>query len=343
MHNHTRGIRLTDTNKPGISEYEILKRTFNAIEDPIFFLSPDSTILHANPASATLLNIPLEEIVGSHCYQIVHHTPANIRGCPFIQAKKTKKRESYTVNLGSHWYQVSVDPVLDNDGEFIGAVHILTNIDSIKKIHELRAVLGAVIETTPDPIIGETPDGYVISWNKGAEETFGYTAEEMIGESIQRIIPEKLRQQYLDYLRKVQRGERVEEIETRRIRKDGEEIELSLSLSPILDERGISTGIAVIMHDLTEIKKAQRALLAYITEAALRLKNPIEIIARTIEEITDLHTAGEIDDEELNTSLMIQVRHAEKVIENVRELQQAIVLELDEIPQSYRKFLMDEE
>ncbi len=343
MHSHTRGIRLTDTNISGISEYEILKRTFNAIEDPIFYLSPDSTILHANPASATLLNKPLEEIVGSRCYQIVHHTPANIRGCPFIQAKKTKKRESYTVNLGPHWYQVAVDPVIGDDGELIGAVHILTNIDSIKKIHELRAVLGAIIETTPDPIIGETPDGHVISWNKGAEETLGYTAEEMIGESIQRIIPDELRKQHLETLAKIQRGERVEQIETRRIRKDGEEIELSLSLSPILDERGITTGIAVIMHDLTEIRKAERALLAYITEAALRLKNPIEIIAHSLEEITDLHMAGEIDDEELNTSIRIQVRHAEKVIENIRELQQSIVLNLDEIPQSYRKFLMDEE
>lgn len=334
---------MTDTNKPEISEFEILKRTFNAIEDPIFYLSPDSTILHANPASATLLNTPLEEIIGSRCHQIVHHTPSNIRGCPFIQAKKTKKRESYTFNLGEHWYQVAVDPVIGDDGELIGAVHILTNIDSIKKIHELRAVLGAIIETTPDPIIGETPDGHVISWNKGAEETLGYTAEEMIGESIQRIIPDELRKQHLETLAKIQRGERVEQIETRRTRKDGEEIELSLSLSPILDERGITTGIAVIMHDLTEIRKAERALLAYITEAALRLKNPIEIIAHSLEEITDLHMAGEIDDEELNTSIRIQVRHAEKVIENIRELQQSIVLNLDEIPQSYRKFLMDEE
>lgn len=334
---------MTDTTKPGISEYEILKRTFDAIEDPIFYLAPDSTILHANPASAQLLNKPLEEIIGSRCYQVVHHTTANIRGCPFIKAKKTKKRESYTINLGSHWYQVAVDPVLGDDGEMEGAVHILTNIDSIKKIHELRAILGAIIETTPDPIISETPDGHVISWNKGAEETLGYTAEEMVGESIQRIIPDDLKDQHLETLRKIQRGERVEQIETRRIKKGGEVIELSLSLSPILDERGITTGIAVIMRDLTEIRRAERALLAYITEAALRLKNPIEIIARSLEEVTDLHMAGEIDDDELNTSIRIQVRHAEKVIENIRELQQSIVLELDEIPQSYRKFLMEEE
>lgn len=343
MHTHSGGIRVTDTNKPALSEYEILKRTFDAIEDPIFYMAPDNTILHANMASATLLNIPLEEIIGKRCYQLVHHTPANIRGCPFILAKKTKKRESYTINLGEHWYQVSVDPIIGDNEEFIGAVHILRNIDSIKKIHELRAVLGAIIETTPDPIIGETPDGHVISWNKGAEETLGYTAEEMIGESIQRIIPEELRQQHLETLKKIQRGERVDQIETRRIKKEGGEIELSLSLSPILDERGITTGIAVIMRDLTEIRKAERALLAYITEAALRLKNPIEIIAHSLEEITDLHMSGDIDDEELNTSIMIQVRHAEKVIENIRELQQSIVLNLDEIPQSYRKFLMDEE
>lgn len=334
---------MNESNTPGISEYEILKRTFDAIEDPIFYLDPDSTILHANHASVKLLDKPLEAIIGSRCHQIVHHTPSNIRGCPFIQAKKTLKRETYTVNLGNHWYQVAVDPVLSEAKEFLGAVHILTNIDSIKKIHELRAVLGAIIETTPDPIIGETPDGHVISWNKGAEETLGYTAEEMVGESIQRIIPDDLKGQHLENLRKIQRGEQVKQIETRRIKKGGEEIELSLSLSPILDERGITTGIAVIMHDLTEIREAERALLAYITEAALRLKNPIEIIARSLEEISDLHMAGDIDDEELNTSLLIQVRHAEKVIENIRELQQSIVLELDEIPQSYRKFLMDEE
>lgn len=326
-----------------ISEYEIVKRTFEAIEDPIFYLAQDNTIIHANGASATLLKRPLEEIIGSHCFEIVHHTPTNIRGCPFVKARQTKKREVYTVNINDHWYQVSIDPVINEDGVMIGAVHILTNIDSIKKIHELRAVLGAIIETTQDPIISETPDGRVISWNRGAEETFGYTAEEMIGESIAGIIPGDLQAQWRETLKKVQRGERVEQIETRRIRRDGEELELSLSLSPILDERGIVTGIAVIGHDLTEIRKSERALLAYITEAALRLKNPIEIIARSLDEIRNLRMAGEIDDDDLNTSLMIQINHANKVIENIRELQQSIVLSLDEIPQAYRRFLMDEE
>ena len=334
---------MTEEKEHTISEYEILKRTFDAIEDPIFYLAQDNTIIHANRASSTLLKRPLEEIIGSRCFEIVHHTPTNIRGCPFVKAKQTKKRETYTVTINDHWYQVAIDPIINKDGVMIGAVHILTNIDSIKKIHELRAFLGAIIETTQDPIIGETPDGHVISWNKGAEETFGYTSEDMIGESIARIIPVDLQQQWRESLTRVQRGERVKQIETRWIRKDGVEIELSLSLSPILDERGIVTGIAVIGRDLTEIRKSERALLAYITEAALRLKNPIEIIARSLDEIRQLHIAGEIDDDDLNTSLMIQINHANKVIENIRELQQSIVLSLDEIPQAYRRFLMDEE
>lgn len=326
-----------------ISEYEILKQTFDAIEDPIFFLGMDGTILHANHASTTLLAMPLETILGSRCCSIVHHTPTFIRGCPFVKARETKKREIYTVNLGDRWYQVAVDPVINDQGEMIGAVHILTDINTVKKVHELRSILGAIIETTHDPIIGETVDGQVLSWNRGAEETFGYSAEEMIGESIFKIIPPNLRNEWKQTLLKVQRGERIHQIETRRIRADGEEVEIALSLSPIIDERGIITGIAVIGRNLTEARKAERALTAYITEAALRLKNPIEIITHTLEEICRLHQKGEIDDKELTTSLMIQARHARQIALNIQELQQAIIQGFDEIPDSYRRFLMNEE
>ncbi|MCP1661368.1 MAG: PAS domain S-box protein [Methanocalculus sp. MSAO_Arc1] len=325
------------------TEFEMLKRTFHAIEDPIFFLDMDGIIRYANTASADLLQRPLDGIIGVHCHRVVHQTLTHIRGCPFVKAKQTKQRETYTVKLGDHWYQVAIDPVLTRDGEMTGAVHILTNIDTIKKNHELRAILGAIIETTHDPIIGETPDGRVISWNKGAEETFGYTAEEMVGESIITIIPEPLRDQWKKTLQKVQRGEPVQDIETRRITKDGRELELSLSLSPILDERGITTGIAVIGRNLTEIRTAERALVAYITEAALRLKNPVQIIAHTLEELSELHIRGEIDDEEFTSGIRIQARHAYQIVENIQELQQGIIHNMNDIPETYRKFLMDEE
>jgi len=334
---------MSEGKEVNLSEFDILKRTFDAIEDPIFYLDTNGVILHANSASSRLLGLPPEKILGEQCFRVVHHTPTFIRGCPFVKARETGRREIYTVNLANHWYQVSVDPVKDESGAVLGAVHILTNIDTVKKVHELRAVLGAIIEMTPDAILGETPDGTIISWNHGAEETFGYSADEMIGESIAKIIPPGYLDDWKGMLMRVQRGERIEQFETRRIRKGGEELELSLSLSPILDERGIVTGIAVIGRNLTEIRKAERALIAYVTEAALRIKNPVGIIAHTLEEIRQLHKAGAITDEELSTTLLIQVKHAMKIVENVGDLQQSIISGLDEIPESYRKFLMDEE
>ena len=120
--------------------------------------------------------------------------------------------------------------------------------------------LVAIVESSDDAIVGKTLEGIVISWNKGAERLFGYRAEEAIGEPVSRIIPEDRLEEETQILARLRRGERVEHFETVRRRKDGTLVDVSVSISPTLDETGRVAGASKIARDITERKKAEAAL-----------------------------------------------------------------------------------
>ena len=101
-----------------------------------------------------------------------------------------------------------------------------------------EALLAALVASSEDPILSKTLDGVVTSWNAAAERMFGYSAEEMVGSSLRKIIPAMRHAEEDDILRRVAAGERVRIYDTTRIRKDGAPIEVSLNVSPILEQSG---------------------------------------------------------------------------------------------------------
>jgi PAS domain S-box-containing protein len=123
-----------------------------------------------------------------------------------------------------------------------------------------RARLAAIVESSDDAIIGKTLDGIITSWNPGAQRLFGYTAEEMIGRPISWIMPADCQDDFSTILEAIRRGERVEHYETKRRRKDGESIHVSLTVSPIRDGTGRIIGASKIARDVTERKRAEEAL-----------------------------------------------------------------------------------
>jgi PAS domain S-box-containing protein len=114
--------------------------------------------------------------------------------------------------------------------------------------------------SSDDAIVGMALDGTIEAWNAAAERIFGYTAEEMVGESIFRLIPPELHDTERDLLQRLHRGEVVEFSEAERIRKDGQRIWISLSVSPIRDATGTITGAASIKRDIAERKLLQERL-----------------------------------------------------------------------------------
>lgn len=128
-----------------------------------------------------------------------------------------------------------------------------------------RTVLGAIVESSDDAIVGKNLDGIIIAWNAGAEDVFGYAADEALGRSITMLLPRERLDEERRILATLARGERIAHFETQRVRKDGTVIDVSLSVSPIKDATGRVVGGAKIARDVTARKRLeheQRALLA---------------------------------------------------------------------------------
>lgn len=151
--------------------------------------------------------------------------------------------------------------------------------------------LAAIVASSDDAIIGKDLKGIVTSWNPCAERMFGYTSDEMMGTSIKRIIPPDVFADEDRIMSAVARGERTEHFETFRIRKDGERIEVSLTLSPVFDEAGRIAGVASISRDISQQKKVEKALhtserLASVGRLAAtiahEINNPLEAVTNLV-------------------------------------------------------------
>ena len=105
-------------------------------------------------------------------------------------------------------------------------------------------------------------NGIVITWNRGAEQLFGYTAQEMIGHPIAKLIPTDRHDEELDILDRIRKGKTIDHYETVRCRKDGTRLDISLTVSPIIDARGLIVGASKIARNITKRKQTDLALRA---------------------------------------------------------------------------------
>ena len=142
-----------------------------------------------------------------------------------------------------------------------GRVHgILIDAPASPSAQEANLRLAAIVTSSEDAIVGESLDGTVTDWNRGAEAVFGYAADEIIGKPLSVLLPDGGDNEELDILDRIKRGHRVEHYETRRRRKDDAIIDVSLSVSPLWDAAGRLAGASTVARDITAAKRAQIAL-----------------------------------------------------------------------------------
>jgi hypothetical protein len=128
------------------------------------------------------------------------------------------------------------------------------------------AQLAAIVEASDDAITRTSSDGTVVTWNPGAERLFGWRADEIVGRKLAVVVPPDRLDELSSVARKINAGEGVEDHETRALRKDGTEVDVSLTASPILDDAGLATGAAVISRDITHLKQQQAQLEATLAK-----------------------------------------------------------------------------
>ena len=174
-------------------------------------------------------------------------------------------------------------PLADELGSYTHCVWTIRDVTERKHAAEASQLLSSIVECSEDAIISKSIDGIVLSWNKGAERVYGYLSSEIVGRPISLLLPPEHPDQFPEIMEYLKLGKNIEHLETERIRKDGQRIFVSLSLSPIRDSAKIIVGAAVIARDITRRKQTEAAMqlseeryraLAFVSSQIVWTTNP---------------------------------------------------------------------
>ncbi len=217
-----------------------------------------------NAAAERMFGYTSGEIVGLHITTIIpagrraeeDHVISEIR-----QNRRVEHFETVRCRKDGTLIEVSltISPILSSDGHIIGASKIARDITERKRFERDALRLAAIVASSDDAIISKDLHGVIQTWNAGAERIFGYTAEEAIGRHITFIIPEDRLAEETHVISRIIAGESVEHFETIRQHKDGQLIDISLTVSPIRTSRGEIIGASKIARDISEQKRLRRA------------------------------------------------------------------------------------
>jgi len=179
--------------------------------------------------------------------------------------------------------------------------------------------LGAIIENSFDAILSKSLDGIITSWNGAAERLFGYLREEAIGQSITLIIPEDRLHEEENILARLRRGERIEKFETVRRGRNGQLIDIEITISPVRNEQGHIIGVSTVARDISERRRQNEAQSLLLREMNHRIKNLMAILQSLI--AMGRKRAESVDDlaERLSTQLQTLAAAHQLVLGDLHE------------------------
>ncbi|MDD1718213.1 MAG: PAS domain S-box protein, partial [Methanoregulaceae archaeon] len=247
-----------------VSQANVYNRSLiEASLDPLVTINPDGTISDVNAATAQVTGFSREDLIGTDFSTYFTYPEKAKAGYELVfRTGSVRDYELEIQNKNGH-----VTPVLynatvyrDRAGKVVGVFAAARDITERKKAEEERVRLAAIVDTTDDAVIGKSLDGYIISWNAGAEKIYGYPAAEALGRPVSMLIPPGQTDDLGQILEKVKEGKPIRHYETVRMRKDGTLIHVSLTLSPIKDWEGRLIGASTIARDITDRKKAEEAI-----------------------------------------------------------------------------------
>ena len=256
------------------------------LPDAIVAVDHDGTIVQINSQTQALFGYTRDELIGQkvetlvpESYRSQHHRHRE----NFVEAPKTR-RMGAELDLygrrrnGSQFpVEISLSPLSTDKGMFVlSAIRDISDrkriaeelrraneelhLRTTEQLGEYRARLALIIDSSEDAIIGKDLDGTITTWNRGAEHIYGYTPEEVVGKNISLLAPSDRPDEIPEILRKIARGESIEHYESMRATKDGRQLNVSISVSPLRDANGNVVGASAIARDITAQKKAEGQL-----------------------------------------------------------------------------------
>lgn len=230
---------------------------------------PDTTLLYVNDAYCRFFDVTREKVIG-HSY--LPWVGDESRHTVMDRLEQLRRDPSPGVRVvsnisrnGKPRYVQWVDHgITDAAGNLIEIQAVGRDITELRRTQaELQRVnhqLRLIMDSSPEPILTQDVNGNVTYWNPACEHTFGWTAEEVLGRTVPYLEDENSMREAQSLIARIRQGERIERHEARRHRKNGQPIDLLLSIAPLYDYRGYFDGTVAVLSDITERKQAEREL-----------------------------------------------------------------------------------
>jgi two-component system cell cycle sensor histidine kinase/response regulator CckA len=173
------------------------------------------------------------------------------------------------------WVEETATNLLEEPG-VRAVVANYRDITDRRRAEEAGALMASIVESSHDAIISQTLDGTILTWNVAAERIYGYSAQDAIGQRVTFIVPENRRHEYESILQRLRLGEEIRSHETERVRKDGQHIQISATLSPIRNTEGRIIGASGISRDITlEKQTIEQIHRSRKMDAVMRVANAV--------------------------------------------------------------------
>ena len=229
-------------------------------DDAIISKNLDGIITSWNSGAQRIFGYTAEEAIGMPVTMLMPDERKDEEPGILARIRKGERIDHYeTVRQHKNGQRIhislTVSPIRSEDGTVIGASKIARDITQRKTNQVEIEKLAAIVDSSSDAIITKDLNGYITSWNPGAEKVFGYTAEEAIGQHVTMLMPPDRVDEEPGILSRIRSGEAVSHYETIRKSKDGRLLDISLNVSPIYDEKGTVIGASKIARDITEHKR----------------------------------------------------------------------------------------
>jgi PAS domain S-box-containing protein len=262
---------------------ETLRVTLGSMGDAVITTDPEARITSLNAVAVSLTGWTQDAAAGQaleSVFKIINEQTRQPAANPAMRAL----REGVIAGLANHTLLIRKDgrelpiddsaaPIRDRDNRILGCVLIFRDIterqlleQELEKRHQAARVLASIVESSQDAIISKSLDGIIHSWNAAAERLFGYRAEETIGKHITLIIPPNRLGEEEQIISRIRQGERVNHFDTVRLRKNGDTVDISLTISPVFDEAGRVIGASKIAREITDRKESEERIYGLMAE-----------------------------------------------------------------------------
>jgi PAS domain S-box-containing protein len=261
-------IRDITERKRAEREQALLAAIVESSDDAIVSISTDSRIMTWNQGAERLFGFTADEAIGQLIdiylppaqWVIAHATIVEDLNLMRRDHRFVRRLEVQMQRKDGGLVDVSLvgSGIYDRGGELLGLSSVIRDITELKRAEREQGLLAAIVESSEDAIITAALDRTIRTWNSGAEQLYGYSTQEVVGKPLTMLLPADRRAESEELFGKMILGQTICQYETKRVRKDGTLIDVSLSESPVRDQAGKIVAVAAIGRDISERVRARK-------------------------------------------------------------------------------------